>query len=550
MGRGELSRREFLHGGVAGGVFAAAGLAWPLRRSGLRVPARAAPWAAQGTFELEELTVLELQDGMRAGRWTARGLAEQYLARIDQLDQRGPVLRTVIETNPDALSIAAEMDAERGSKGPRGPLHGIPVLLKDNIDTADRMHTSAGSLALAGSIAPRDSGVAARIRAAGAVILGKANLSEWANIRSSHSSSGWSGRGGQCRNPYALDRNPSGSSSGSAAAVAANLCAIAVGSETDGSITSPGSVNGLVGIKPTVGLVSRAGIIPISHSQDTAGPLTRTVADAAALLTALAGEDPRDPATRGSSRHVSDYTRALDPGALKGKRLGVARKRYTGYHPGTDALFEDTLRALRDAGAVLVDPADLTTEDHLGTAENEVLLTELKADLRAYLAALGPGAPVKTLADIIAWDQQNRASEMPFFGQEVFEQAQKKGPLTSPAYLRARARCLRYARTLGIDAVIARHRLDAIVCPTEGPAWLTDHVNGDTPGGNCTTPAAVAGYPHITVPMGFFAGLPVGLSFFGRAWGEAKLIGAAYAYEQATRMRRPPQFLASAGEPG
>ncbi len=547
MHQGDLSRRGFLGMGLAGGVLAAADLTWPARRAVARISARPPALAA---FELEEMTVAQLQDGMRSGRWTSRALAEQYLARIEELDQRGPALHTIIELNPDALAIAAQLDAERASKGARGPLHGIPVLIKDNIDTADRMHTSAGSLALAASIAPRDSFVAERLRAAGAVILGKANLSEWANIRSTHSSSGWSGRGGQCHNPYALDRSPSGSSSGSAAAVAANLCAIAVGTETDGSITSPGATCGLVGIKPTVGLVSRSGIIPISHTQDTAGPLTRTVADAAALLSALAGRDPRDPATRGSAAHGADYTRLLDPGGLKGLRLGVARKRYTGYNPAVDALFEDALRVLRDAGAVIVDPADLTTEDHLGGAEQEVLLTEFKADLRAYLAALGPGAPVRTLADVIAFDEQNRAREMPFFAQELFEQAQKKGPITSPAYRTALARCRRYARNEGIDAVMARHRLGAIICPTQAPAWLTDYVNGDAVAGNCTTPAAVAGYPHVTVPMGQVSGLPVGLSFFGRAWSEATLIKAAFAYEQASRMRRVPHFLPSAVVPG
>ena len=546
MDHGELSRREFVGSGLAGGALAA-GLPWPRGRAGVVLPARP---PVQAAFELEEMTIVQLQDGMRAGRWTARGVAEQYLARIDQLDQRGPALRTVIEINPDAVSIAAQMDAERASKGPRGPLHGIPVLIKDNIDTGDRMHTSAGSLALAASIAPRDSFVAARLRAAGAVILGKANLSEWANIRSSHSSSGWSARGGQCCNPYALDRSPSGSSSGSAVAVAANLCAAAIGTETDGSITSPGSACGIVGIKPTVGRVSRAGIVPISHTQDTAGPLTRTVADAAALLAVLGGEDARDPATRGGARHPADYTRALDPGGLKGLRLGVARKRYTGNSPAVDALFEDALRLMREAGAVIVDPANLTTEDHLGNAELEVLLTEFKSDLKAYLAGLGPAAPVKTLADVIAFDAQNREREMPLFGQELFEQAQRKGSTASRTYRTALERCRRYSRALGIDAVMVRHRLDAIVCPTAGPAWLIDHVNGDSGGASCTTPAAVAGYPHVTVPMGSVSGLPVGLSLFGRAWSEPVLIRAAFAYEQASRMRRPPQFLSTVSVPG
>ena len=541
------SRRAFIGTTLAAGAAAAADVRWPRAGAAVPGPVTRSWWSAQG--DLDEVTVAELQDGLRTGRWTARSLAEQYLARIEATDQRGPGLRSVLETNPDALTIADALDAERRVKGPRGPLHGIPLLLKDNIDTADRMHTSAGSLALAASIASRDSFVAERLRAAGAVILGKTNLSEWANIRANHSSSGWSARGGQCRNPYALDRSPSGSSSGSAVAVAANLCAIAVGTETDGSITSPGSACGIVGIKPTVGLVSRSGIIPISHTQDTAGPLARTVADATALLAALAGEDRRDRATRGSAAHGADYRRSLDPSGLKGLRLGVARKRYTGYSQPVDALFEGALHVLREAGAVIVDPADVTTEDHLANAELDVLLTELKTDLDAYLAALGPGAPVKTLADVIAFNTQNRAQEMPFFGQDLFEQAEAKGPTTAPAYRTALARCRRWSRTLGIDSVITQRRLDAIICPTQGPVWLIDHVNGDSFGTSCTTPAAVAGYPHVTVPMGFVSGLPVGLSFFGRAWSEPVLIKAAYAYEQASKVRRAPQFLPTAALP-
>jgi amidase len=542
MARDGMTRRAFLGTSVLGGALAATDLRWPAQAAA-RV--RGTAPAVQGPSELDEVTVAQLQEGMRTGRWTARSLAEQYLARVDAVDQRGPNLRSVLEPNPDALTIADALDAERRAKGSRGPLHGIPVLIKDNIGTADPMHTSAGSLALASSIAPRDSCVAERLRAAGAVILGKTNLSEWANIRANHSSSGWSGRGGQCRNPYALDRSPSGSSSGSAVAVAANLCAIAVGTETDGSITSPGSACGIVGIKPTVGLVSRSGIIPISHTQDTAGPFGRTVADAAALLGALAGVDPRDAATRKSPAAGADYGLVLDPGGLKGLRLGVARKRYTGYSHAVDALFDDALRVVREAGAIIVDPADVTTEDHLGDAELEVLLTEFKADLNAYLAGLGPAAPVKTLADVIAFDLQNRAAEMPFFGQDLFEQAQAKGPTSAPRYRKALARCRRWSRTLGIDAVMARRRLDAIICPTQGPAWLIDHVNGDSFGTSCTTPAAVAGYPHITVPMGSVSGLPVGVSFFGRAWSEPVLIKAAYAYEQASKARRTPQFLAT-----
>jgi amidase len=546
MARDGMTRRTFLGTSVLGGALAATDLRWPAQAAGSirgRAPGR------QGPSELDEVTVAQLQEGMRTGRWTARSLAEQYLARIDALDRRGPDLHAVLEINPDALAIADALDAERRGKGARGPLHGVPVLLKDNIDTADRMHTSAGSLALASSIARADSFVAGRLRAAGAVILGKTNLSEWANFRGRRSISGWSGRGGQCRNPYVLDRSPSGSSSGSAAAVAANLCAVAVGTETDGSITSPGSACSLVGLKPTVGLVSRAGIIPISHNQDTAGPLTRCVADAAALLTALAGEDPRDAATSGSRAHAADYTRFLDPDGLRGLRLGIARKRYTGNHRGVDALFETALAVLRDRGAVLVDHVDLTTEDNLKNAEQVVLESDFKADLDAYLAALGPDAPVKTLADVIAFNDAHPGTELQLFGQETMIASQKRGPLTSPAYRQALARCHRAARAQGIDLVVTQHRLDAIVCPSSTPQRQIDFVDGDGGGSDCTTPAAVAGYPHITVPMGYVLGMPVGLSFFSRAWTEPLLITAAYAYEQASRMRRSPQFLATVVPP-
>jgi amidase len=540
-----MDRRSFVASGLATGAAAVVSPAAARGTRTLPTPPVSGRATAQSAFELEELTLAQLQEGMRSGRWTARGLAEQYLARIDVLDRRGPNLHALLEPNPDALAIADQMDAERRARGPRGPLHGIPVLIKDNIDTHDRMHTSAGSLALADSIAPRDSGVAERLRAAGAVLLGKTNLSEWANFRGRRSISGWSGRGGQCRNPYVLDRTPSGSSSGSAVAVAANLCGVAVGSETDGSIISPGAICGIVGIKPTVGLVSRAGIIPISHTQDTAGPLARCVADAAALLTALAGTDPRDAATRGIGGHVTDYSRALDADGLRGLRLGIARKRYTGNHRAMDALFDATLAVLRERGAVLVDPVDLATEDKLGDAENTVLTYEFKADLNAYLATLGSDAPMKTLADLIAFNERNADRELRFFGQETMVRAQSKGPLTTPEYLRALARCRRVARTEGIDLVMARQRLDAIVCPTSTPARAIDFANGDGGGSDCTTPAAVAGYPHVTVPMGYVMDLPVGLSFFGRAWSEALLIKAAYGYEQASRLRRAPRFLAT-----
>ena len=538
-----MNRRAFLGASVLGGAAAAAGLGSPGRpaaalAAGLRATLRA-PQAA----ELDEVTVAQLQDGMKSGRWTARSLAEQYLARIEAVNRQGPNLHAVLETNPDALAIADALDAERRGKGPRGPLHGIPVLIKDNVATADRMHTSAGSLALATSIAPRDSFVAERLRAAGAVILGKTNLSEWANFRGRHSISGWSGRGGQCRNPYVLDRSPSGSSSGSGAAAAANLCAVAVGTETDGSITSPSSACSLVGIKPTVGLVSRAGIVPISHNQDTAGPMARCVADAAALLAALAGADPRDPATAAAGAHAADYAAALDPDGLRGLRLGIARKRYTGNHRGVDALFDAALAVLKDRGAVLVDPVDLTTEDNLKDAETTVLEFDFKTELDAYLAGLGPDAPVKSLADVIAFNDAHKDRELALFGQETMLSSRKRGPLSSPAYRTALARCRRYARAEGIDLVVKTHRLDAIVCPTSSPPRQIDFVDGDGGGSDCTTPAAVAGYPHLTVPMGYVLGVPVGLSFIGKAWSEATLIRAAYAYEQASKARRAPGFV-------
>ncbi|HET7292248.1 MAG TPA: amidase [Vicinamibacteria bacterium] len=503
-------------------------------------------WARENASPsgLEEATLAGLQEKMKSGALTARALTQAYLDRIDALDGRGPALRSVLEVNPDALAIAEALDRERRAKGPRGSLHGIPVLLKDNVDTHDRLTTTAGSLALEGSIAPRDSFVAERLRAAGAVILGKANMSEWANIRSSRSSSGWSARGGQCRNPYALDRNPCGSSSGSGTAVAANLAAVAIGTETDGSIVCPSNNCGLVGIKPTLGLVSRAGIIPIAHSQDTAGPMCRSVHDAAIVLTALAGVDPRDAETRASSGHVPpDYARFLDPAGLQGARIGVFRKAF-GFHPAVDALMEEALAEMRRRGAVLVDPADIPHAGEYDESELLVLLYELKADLAAYLATLGPGARVKTLADVIRFNEENKDREMPYFGQDLFLKAEEKGPLTDKAYLDALEKNRRLSRAEGIDAVMDEHRLDAVVAPTGGPAWTTDCVNGDHFGGGSSTPAAVAGYPNITVPAGDVFGLPVGISFIGRAWSEPVLLRLAYAYEQATRHRKAPRFLA------
>jgi amidase len=499
-----------------------------------------------GSFELDELTVTQLQDAMATGHYTSRRLVTLYTERINAIDRSGPALRSVIELNPDALSIADALDAERKAGRLRGPLHGIPVLIKDNIDTHDRLMTTAGSLALQGSIADRDSFVAERLRAAGAVILGKTNLSEWANARSTRSTSGWSGRGGQVKSPYVLDRNPCGSSSGTGAAIAANLAAVGVGTETDGSIVCPSGANALVGIKPTVGLISRAGIIPISRTQDTPGPMTRTVADAAILLGAMAGVDPRDRATRASARHVvGDYRTALKADGLKGARLGVARKKYFGYSAVTDALIGAAIAEMKKLGAVIVDPADIPTAEQLETCELDVMLYEFKADLNAYLAGRNASAPVHSLKELIAFNEREKEREMPFFGQELLLQTDKKGPLTSPAYRKALATCRMRARTRGIDAVMRRYRLDAILAPTGSPAWITDLVNGDHFLGASSTPAAVAGYPSITVPAGFAYGLPVGVSFIGRAWSEATLITLAFAYEQGTRLRKPPQFLAT-----
>lgn len=509
---------------------------------GMHAPSAQAPQVR--AFELDEATILQLQDAMASGRYTARRLVALYTERINAIDRSGPTLRSVIELNPEAPAIADALDAERRARGVRGPLHGIPVLVKDNIDTGDRMMTTAGSLALQGSTAARDSFVAARLRAAGAVILGKTNMSEWANFRSTKSTSGWSGRGGQVRNPYALDRNPCGSSSGTGAAIAANLATVGVGTETDGSVVCPSGVSALVGIKPTVGLVSRSGIIPISRSQDTAGPMTRTVTDAAILLSAMTGVDPRDKATAASTgKAATDYRTALKADGLKGARIGVARKRYFGYSPATDRLIETAITDMKAQGAVIVDPADIPTAARLEDCEFEILLYEFKTDLNAYLAARGAAAPVHSLKELIAFNTREKDREMPFFGQEILVMAEKKGPLTSPGYRKALTVCRARARTEGIDAVMQRLRLDAIVAPTGSPAWPIDLVNGDHFLGASSTPAAVAGYPSITVPAGFVYGLPVGLSFIGQRWSEAKLIQLAYSYEQATRHRKPPQFV-------
>jgi amidase len=544
-----VDRRGFLRAGLLGGAGIAAGAAGIGSSEAAEPPVAAAPVAA---FELEEATIADLQKRMASGQDSARSLVEQYLQRIEALDKQGPALHHVIELNPDALGIADALDAERKSKGARGALHGIPVLVKDNVGTADRMTTTAGSLALEGSIPPRDAFIARKLRDAGAVILGKTNLSEWANFRSTHSSSGWSGRGGQAKNPYALDRNPSGSSSGTGGAIAASCAAVGVGTETDGSIVSPSNNCGLVGLKPTIGLVSRTGIIPIAHTQDTAGPMTRTVTDAAILLNALVGFDPDDAVTKSAAARIRrDYTTFLDPRALQGARIGVPRKACFGMNVLADRVADEAIDVLRKLGAVIVDPAELPPSSRFSDSEFDVLLYEFKTDLNAYLATLGPKAPAHTLADLIAFNEAHKDREMPYFGQEIFLRAEKMGPLTDPKYKVALANGRQWTRTQGIDAVMAQHTLDAFVAPTSGPASLTDLVNGDYGPNGCSSFAAVAGYPHVTVPGGFVFGLPVGVSLFGRAFSEGPLIGYAFAFEQATRHRKAPKFLATASvQPG
>ncbi len=504
--------------------------------------------AAIPAQDLEELTFAELAAKLASGAETSKSLVAKYRARIEALDKAGPMLRAILEINPEADAIAQQLDAERAAGKLRGPLHGLPIIVKDNIDTGDKMTTTAGSLALEGTHAAADAFAIVKLRAAGALVFAKSNLSEWANIRGTVSSSGWSGRGGQCRNPYALDRTPSGSSSGSAVAAAANLCAAAIGSETDGSIVSPASCNGLVGIKPTVGLVSRSGVIPISGSQDTLGPLARTVTDAAILLTAIAGPDPTDAVTTARPAQAIDYAKGLDAGALKGARLGVPRAGFFGVSRRVDALMVTALAKLTELGAILVDPAELKAPPELGPAELEVLLTELKAQLTAYLNKRGPDTKIRSLADAIAFDKANAEREMRAFGQENFEAAQGKGSLTDKAYLDARAKCVKIAREQLLDKVMADHKLDGFVAATNGPAWMIDPINGDAGSLSCSTLPAVAGYPHVTVPAGDIGGLPVGLSFFGAPYTEQKLIGYAYAYEQATKLRKRPRYLATVND--
>jgi amidase len=538
-----MKRRDFLQ---TGALSCALAISKPSRAAAADISAEPATWLPPAAFELEELTILELQQGMAKGEHTSKSLTKAYLERIADHDKKGPAVNAVIEINPDAQSIAEALDRERKAKGARGPLHGIPILIKDNIDTADRMMTTAGSLALLGSIASQDAFIVKKLRDAGAVILGKTNLSEWANFRSNHSSSGWSGRGGQTKNPYVLDRNPCGSSSGSGVAAAANFSAATIGTETDGSVVCPSSANSLVGIKPTLGLVSRTGIIPIAHSQDTAGPMTRTVADAAILLSALTGIDPRDEATAASrGKSEADYTRFLDKTSLRGARLGIARK-YFGFNDRVDKQMNSLIEEMKKMGAVIVDPAEIPTSGKFDDSELEVLLYEFKADLNKYLTGLGPNAPVRSLKQIIDFNEKNRDREMPYFGQELLVRAEAKGPLTSKAYLAALQKNHKLSRTQGIDFVLRRHKLDALIAPTGGPPWPTDWLNGDHFVGGYSTASAVAGYPHITVPAGYVFGLPFGISFFGAAYSEPRLIGLAYAFEQATKLRRRPQFLPTA----
>jgi len=541
------NRRSFLKTALIGSTVATITPLYPALGAAREI-ASATPASEVKPFEFDEITIADLQHGMNSGKFTAHSLVEAYSARIEAIDKQGPAINSVIELNPEAFSVADSLDRERKGKGPRGPLHGIPVLIKDNIDTADKMMTTAGSLALVGSKPPQDAYVVQRLRAAGAVILGKTNLSEWANIRSSHSTSGWSGRGGLTKNPYALDRNPCGSSSGTGAGISANLCAAGIGTETDGSIVCPSSSNGLAGIKPTVGLVSRSGIIPISHSQDGAGPMCRTVRDAAILLGALTGVDPQDSATSASQgKSLTNYTQFCDLNGLKGARIGVARK-YFGFNDAVDALMEQALDAMKKQGATLVDPADIETFGKFDESELLVFMHELKADLNAYLARLGPNAPVRTLKEIIDFNERNRQKEMPYFGQDLFLKAEAKGPLTEKAYIDALEKNHRLTRTEGIDATMDKYRLNAIVAPTGCPAWLTDLINGDRVVGGSSNAAAVAGYPNINVAAGSISGLPVGVSFFGRAWSEPTLVRLAFAFEQATKARRAPRFLSTIGQ--
>jgi amidase len=535
-----MKRREFLHHGIIGGAAVTIGASVSSCKKNQQsntdkdVPEK---------FELKELPITELQDGMRSGLYTATSITEMYLSRIEEIDKNNMNLKSVLEVNPDALEIAERIDKKRKENHILGPLHGIPVLIKDNIDTDDKLETTAGSLSLMGSKVPKDAFIVQQLRKAGAIILGKTNLSEWANFRSTRSSSGWSARGGQTKNPYILDRNPDGSSAGSGVSVSANLCSLAIGTETDGSIVCPASANSIVGLKPTVGLVSRSGIIPIAHSQDTAGPMARTVSDAAILLGVLAGIDPEDHATLNSEgKSFKDYTQFLDPHALRGARIGIARNTF-GFHEKVDKLINESIDIMKQCGAEIIDPANIETKGKFGESEFEVLLYEFKNDLNKYLSKLGPSAPVKTLKEIIEFNDRNREKEMPYFEQEIFLEAEKKGPLSDNVYVQALKQNHQLAREDGLDHTLQKYRLDAIIAPTMGPSSPTDLVNGDHYLGGSSEFAAVAGYPHITVPAGYIFGLPVGMSFFAGAFNEPTLIKLAYSFEQASKFRKPPRFL-------
>ncbi len=550
-----LNRRSMLKwGAAAAAVPAIAGtarLSSALNESGADQSADA--FAHQVPYpELEEITIAELRSALDAQRISARELVDMYLARIDAIDRNGPRLNSIMEINPDAQAIADALDQELQRGSPRGPMHGIPVLIKDNFDTADQMLTTAGSLALTKSRPQQDATVVQRLREAGAIILGKTTLSEWANFRGFQSSSGWSGRGGQCLNPYVLDRSPCGSSSGSPAAVSANLAAIALGTETDGSIVCPSHVNGVVGLKPTVGLTSRAGVIPIAHSQDTVGPHGRTVADVAAILGVLAGPDARDPMTEAGAGHAHrDYTQFLDPNGLRGARIGVPRNAEVfGYSRQADAITEAAIDVLRDLGAEVIDPADFPNADAMmeEPGEFEVLLYEFKADLNDYLATRND-PEIGSLEDLIRFNDEHAAEELLYFGQEIFHMAQEKGPLTEQVYQDALAKNHRLSREGGIDAILQQHNLDALIAPTGSPAWKIDLINGDLFLGASSSPAAMAGYPLLTVPAGHAFGVPVGLTFMGTAYSEATLIKLAYAFEQATKIRQTPRFLPTSVEP-
>ena len=543
-----MKRKDFLKVGVLGGAMAGMGVGVSACKPEKQQVA--AKPAEPGDFELDEITVDQLQDAMKSGKYTSESVTKMYLDRIHEIDKNGPTLNTVIELNPDALTIARQLDQERAQGKIRGPLHGVPIMIKDNIDTADKMMTTAGALALAGNVVSKDSFIAQKLREAGAVILAKTNLSEWANFRSTHSSSGWSGRGGQTRNPNVLSRNPCGSSSGSGAGASANLCTIAIGTETDGSIVCPSSVNGVVGVKPTVGLWSRSGIIPISKSQDTPGPMARTVRDAAILLGALTGVDSRDPATAGSKGHsYKDYTQFLDSNGLKGARIGIARN-FKGFYKNAEDILEASIESMKKAGAVIVDPANIEPKEKGGgDAEFQVLLYEFKDGVNNYLKTANPNIKVHSLKDIIEWNKQQKAESMPYFGQDILIMAEKKGPLTEKAYRDALAKSHRVSREQGIDATMKKYNLDAIVALTVGPSWTTDVINGDHVSGGSSSPAAMAGYPDITVTAGYIYDLPVGISFFGAAWSEPKLLKYAYAFEQVTKARRKPAFRADIGLP-